>query len=82
MPEMAVMGSANEACGAMMMNSTSVNLHAHGTNIPPVCHQDEVIKTVVNMANLSITTCTFRQTSRRVCIGIIPTFTAFQSRRF
>jgi FtsP/CotA-like multicopper oxidase with cupredoxin domain len=45
---MAVMGSASEACGAMMMNSLSVNIHAHGTNLPPVCHQDEVIKTVVN----------------------------------
>ena len=48
MPEMAVMGSASEACGAMMMNSLSVNLHAHGTNVPPVCHQDEVIRTIVN----------------------------------
>jgi FtsP/CotA-like multicopper oxidase with cupredoxin domain len=48
MPVMAVMGNASEACGAMMMDSLSVNLHAHGTNMPPVCHQDEVIKTIIN----------------------------------
>ena len=48
MPEMAVMGSAADACGSMMMNSLSVNIHAHGTNLPPVCHQDEVMKTLVN----------------------------------
>ena len=48
MPEMAVMGSAADACGSMMMNSLSVNIHAHGTNLPPVCHQDEVMKTIVN----------------------------------
>ena len=48
MHAMAVMGNASEACGAMMMDSLSVNLHAHGTNLPPVCHQDEVIKTIVN----------------------------------
>ena len=48
MPGMAVMGNAAETCGAMMMNSLSVNLHAHGTNLPPVCHSDEVIKTTIN----------------------------------
>ncbi len=48
MPAMAVMGNAADVCGAMMMNSLSVNLHAHGTNLPPICHQDEVIKTIIN----------------------------------
>ncbi len=48
MPEMAVMGNPSETCGATLMNSLSVNVHAHGTNLPPVCHQDEVIKTIVN----------------------------------
>ena len=30
------------------MNSSSVNIHYHGTNTAPKCHQDEVIKTLVN----------------------------------
>jgi FtsP/CotA-like multicopper oxidase with cupredoxin domain len=30
------------------MDSASVNIHYHGTNTPPVCHQDEVITTLVN----------------------------------
>src|SRR5262250_1046916 len=30
------------------MNSTSVNIHYHGTNLSPTCHQDEVIKTIIN----------------------------------
>ena len=35
-------------CGATFMNSSSVNIHYHGTNTSPTCGQDEVIKTVVN----------------------------------
>jgi FtsP/CotA-like multicopper oxidase with cupredoxin domain len=35
-------------CGSPVMNSTSVNIHYHGTNLPPTCHQDEVIKTIIN----------------------------------
>jgi FtsP/CotA-like multicopper oxidase with cupredoxin domain len=30
------------------MNDASVNIHYHGTNTPPLCHQDEVITTLVN----------------------------------
>jgi FtsP/CotA-like multicopper oxidase with cupredoxin domain len=30
------------------MTAASVNLHYHGTNTPPVCHQDEVIHTLIN----------------------------------
>ena len=30
------------------MNAASVNIHYHGTNTPPTCHQDEVITTLVN----------------------------------
>jgi len=48
MPQMTVMGSASDACGAMLMTPSSVNIHYHGANVPPVCHQDEVIKTLVN----------------------------------
>ena len=35
-------------CGASFMDSSSVNLHYHGTNTSPVCGQDEVIKTIIN----------------------------------
>lgn len=30
------------------MTASSVNIHYHGTNISPTCHQDEVIHTLVN----------------------------------
>jgi len=36
------------SCSAGTMTSTSVNIHYHGTNTPPVCHQDEVIHTTIN----------------------------------
>jgi len=35
-------------CGNRTMNRSSVNIHYHGTNTAPKCHQDEVIKTLVN----------------------------------
>jgi FtsP/CotA-like multicopper oxidase with cupredoxin domain len=41
-----VLNSPN--CGARTMDSSSMNIHYHGTNTSPVCGQDEVIKTVVN----------------------------------
>jgi FtsP/CotA-like multicopper oxidase with cupredoxin domain len=45
---MAVSGSPSDSCGALVMTSTSVNIHYHGTNTSPTCHSDEVIKTLVN----------------------------------
>ncbi len=36
-----------EACGGGEMSSTSTNLHFHGLTIPPVCHQDDVLHTMV-----------------------------------
>ena len=30
------------------MTASSVNIHYHGTNTPPTCHQDEVIHTMIN----------------------------------
>lgn len=44
----AVSGTASPDCGAMVMTGSSTNLHFHGTNTPPTCHQDEVIKTLIN----------------------------------
>jgi FtsP/CotA-like multicopper oxidase with cupredoxin domain len=47
MPEMSMTAPAS-ACGTSAMTTSSVNIHYHGTNVPPVCHQDEVIKTTVD----------------------------------
>ncbi len=48
MPEMEMAKAGDGGCGAESMTSSSVNLHYHGTNVPPVCHQDEVIHTIIN----------------------------------
>jgi FtsP/CotA-like multicopper oxidase with cupredoxin domain len=34
-------------CTSGAMSRTSTNLHFHGINIPPVCHQDDVLKTSI-----------------------------------
>jgi FtsP/CotA-like multicopper oxidase with cupredoxin domain len=36
-----------DPCTSGMMSAVSTNLHFHGLTIPPVCHQDEVLKTSV-----------------------------------
>jgi FtsP/CotA-like multicopper oxidase with cupredoxin domain len=40
-------GQAGDACASGVMNAVSTNLHFHGLTIPPVCHQDEVLRTSV-----------------------------------
>ncbi|HUA35365.1 MAG TPA: multicopper oxidase domain-containing protein [Candidatus Binataceae bacterium] len=40
--------SPPDQCGAATMNGSSTNVHFHGTNTAPVCHQDEVIHTLIN----------------------------------
>ncbi len=40
--------SAPDVCGSSSMGPDSVNMHFHGTNTSPVCHQDEVIHTLIN----------------------------------
>jgi len=35
-------------CGAAVMTGSSVNIHFHGTNTAPLCHQDEIIRTLIN----------------------------------
>jgi len=48
-PEMEMSMSTPSACGpSTRMNAASMNMHFHGTNLPPVCHQDEVISTIIN----------------------------------
>jgi FtsP/CotA-like multicopper oxidase with cupredoxin domain len=48
MPGMIMTSSPSNTCGAVVMNNSSVNIHYHGTNTSPTCHQDEVITTLVN----------------------------------
>jgi FtsP/CotA-like multicopper oxidase with cupredoxin domain len=35
------------SCGNGAITAASTNLHFHGMNIPPVCHQDDVIHTLI-----------------------------------
>ncbi len=39
--------ATGDPCLGGMVMDTSTNIHWHGMNIPPDCHQDEVIKTVI-----------------------------------
>jgi FtsP/CotA-like multicopper oxidase with cupredoxin domain len=48
MPEMELSKAGAGGCGALNMTASSVNIHYHGTNTPPICHQDEVIRTIIN----------------------------------
>ena len=36
-----------DPCNGGTMSASSTNLHFHGLAIPPVCHQDETLKTVI-----------------------------------
>jgi FtsP/CotA-like multicopper oxidase with cupredoxin domain len=38
---------AGGSCGNGMMDGLSANLHFHGLSVPPVCHQDDVLHTLV-----------------------------------
>ncbi len=40
-------GKQMGGCDASVMNPDATNIHFHGTNIAPVCHQDEVIQTMI-----------------------------------
>ncbi len=40
-------GSSDDPCNGGEMLPSSTNLHFHGLNIAPVCHQDETIKTLI-----------------------------------
>jgi FtsP/CotA-like multicopper oxidase with cupredoxin domain len=39
---------ANDPCQRGEMTAVATNLHFHGLAIPPVCHQDDVLKTTIN----------------------------------
>jgi FtsP/CotA-like multicopper oxidase with cupredoxin domain len=38
---------APEACASGAMTPASTNLHFHGLTVPPVCHQDDVLNTMI-----------------------------------
>jgi len=37
----------SDPCRSGAMSATSTNLHFHGLSVPPLCHQDEVLKTSI-----------------------------------
>ncbi|HEY4210957.1 MAG TPA: multicopper oxidase domain-containing protein [Steroidobacteraceae bacterium] len=39
--------ASSDPCTSGVMSPTSANLHFHGLTVPPVCHQDEVLKTSI-----------------------------------
>ncbi len=52
MPAMQHGSFASGPCAASSMSSLSTNIHFHGLNIPPKCHQDEVIKTAIQPSDV------------------------------
>jgi FtsP/CotA-like multicopper oxidase with cupredoxin domain len=40
-------GSPSDPCSSGTMSLTSTNLHFHGLYVPPLCHQDDVLKTSI-----------------------------------
>jgi FtsP/CotA-like multicopper oxidase with cupredoxin domain len=47
MAGMASRTTPNDPCSGGTMVATSTNIHFHGLNIPPVCHEDEILTTDV-----------------------------------
>jgi FtsP/CotA-like multicopper oxidase with cupredoxin domain len=39
--------SGSNACAGGVMSAAATNLHFHGLSLPPVCHQDETLRTLV-----------------------------------
>jgi FtsP/CotA-like multicopper oxidase with cupredoxin domain len=40
-----------DSCGSGMMSESATNLHFHGLVIPPACHQDDALKTLIQPAD-------------------------------
>jgi FtsP/CotA-like multicopper oxidase with cupredoxin domain len=47
MAKMSSPKSSRDPCSGGAMAATSTNIHFHGLNIPPVCHQDDVLNTTI-----------------------------------
>ena len=41
------MGAKDNPCASGPSNAASTNLHFHGLSLPPVCHQDDVLRTSI-----------------------------------
>jgi FtsP/CotA-like multicopper oxidase with cupredoxin domain len=39
--------SSSDPCQSKVDNFNTTNLHFHGLNVPPICHQDDVINTLI-----------------------------------
>jgi FtsP/CotA-like multicopper oxidase with cupredoxin domain len=39
--------SSTNPCQSTVVNFNTTNLHFHGLNVPPICHQDDVITTLI-----------------------------------
>lgn len=39
--------AGTDPCQSQIVNFNTTNLHFHGLNVPPVCHQDDVINTLI-----------------------------------
>jgi FtsP/CotA-like multicopper oxidase with cupredoxin domain len=44
---MAMKAQPGDTCTSGMMDAIATNLHFHGMTMPPVCHQDDVLKTSI-----------------------------------
>jgi FtsP/CotA-like multicopper oxidase with cupredoxin domain len=40
-------GETHAGCGGSAMTPSATNLHFHGLDLPPVCHQDETLRTLI-----------------------------------
>jgi FtsP/CotA-like multicopper oxidase with cupredoxin domain len=40
-------GAAKHGCTTAVMSATATNLHFHGMSVPPICHQDDVLNTLI-----------------------------------
>jgi hypothetical protein len=63
----------DDPCSGGTMVATSTNIHFHGLNIPPICHQDEVVQTDIENTDLPFQ-YNFQSPAmtRRECTRIIP----------
>ena len=43
----------DDPCNGGMVLQSSTNMHFHGLNVPPVCHQDDVINTIIQSGDPS-----------------------------
>ena len=67
-------------CARSEMTPDATNIHFHGLNIPPVCHQDDVMNTMIEPGDPPFEyRFKSRRTSLPACIGI--TRTCMASRR-